>query len=192
MGLFFTGSHLIYAAGRERFLPSLFGRLHKTRKTPLNAALLQAAVTICFILIGGGFRSLINFAVVASWAFYFLTVLGVVILRIKEPSLDRPYRTWITTPLIFCGVALFLLCMPVIAAPWETIAVLGFVLSGIPVYYIARQSDDERPRIFSWVAQCVRRIRGREPSENGWEPVASEGDEPIEMLEGRTDRKSVV
>ena len=72
-GAFFTGSHLIYAAGREKFLPSLFGRLHKTRKTPLNAALLQAGVTICFVLIGG-FRSLINFAVVASWAFHFLTV----------------------------------------------------------------------------------------------------------------------
>lgn len=35
---------------------------------------LQAALTIAFIVVGGGFRSLINFAVVASWAFYFLTV----------------------------------------------------------------------------------------------------------------------
>jgi len=181
-GAFFTGSHLIYAAGRERFLPSVFGQLHKTRKTPLNAALLQAGVTLCFILVGGGFRSLINFAVVASWAFYFLTVLGVVILRLKEPSLERPYKTWIVTPLIFCAVALFLLCMPIIAAPWQAIAVLGFVLSGIPVYYIARQSNDECPRIFSW---CIRRIRRRE---DGWEPVATEGDEPIEMLESRTHR----
>ena len=74
IGAFFTCSHLIYTAGRERFLPLLFGRLHKTRKTPLNAALLQATVTICFILMGGGFRSLINFAMVALWAFYFLTV----------------------------------------------------------------------------------------------------------------------
>jgi amino acid transporter len=74
IGATLTGSHLIYAAGRERFLPSLFGLLHKTRKTPLNAALLQAGITICFILIGGGFRKLINFAVVASWAFHFLTV----------------------------------------------------------------------------------------------------------------------
>jgi len=52
----------------------MFGRLHPTRKTPLNAALLQTVITICFITIGGGFRSLINFAVVTSWAFYFLTV----------------------------------------------------------------------------------------------------------------------
>ena len=85
---------------------------------------LNAVLTITFILIGGGFRSLINFAVVASWAFYFLTVrtlgirvvargidlaiflqvLGLVILRVKEPMLHRPYKTWIITPLVFCAV----------------------------------------------------------------------------------------
>jgi amino acid transporter len=73
-GGFITTSHLVSAAGREGYLPSMFGRLHTSRKTPLNAALLQASITIIFITIGGGFRSLINFAVVASWAFYFLTV----------------------------------------------------------------------------------------------------------------------
>lgn len=82
---------------------------------------LQASLTVAFILLGGGFRSLINFAVVASWAFYFLTVsdcassltttskplfqvLGLVILRVKEPMLERPYKTWIITPLVFCAV----------------------------------------------------------------------------------------
>jgi len=73
-GGFLTSSHLVCAAGREGFLPSMFGRLHTGRQTPLNAALLQATLTIMFIAIGGGFRTLINFAVVASWAFYFLTV----------------------------------------------------------------------------------------------------------------------
>ena len=73
-GSFFTTGRLIYVAGREGYLPALFGRLHPTRQTPMNAMLLQAGMTITFILLGGGFRSLINFAVVASWAFYFLTV----------------------------------------------------------------------------------------------------------------------
>lgn len=74
LGGTFTSARLIYAAGRERYLPAMFGRLHRTRKTPLNALLLHAVLTIMYILIGGGFRSLINFSVVASWAFYFLTV----------------------------------------------------------------------------------------------------------------------
>lgn len=59
---------------------------------------------------------------VAAWAFYFLTGVGLIILRVREPSLprqvpslhltlgkpdfgpDRPYKTYITTPLMFSGV----------------------------------------------------------------------------------------
>ena len=48
------------------------------------------------------------------------------------------------------------------------------ILSVIQMDYIA------------WVARCIRSIRGREPVEDGWEPVATESDEPIEMLESRT------
>jgi hypothetical protein len=85
-----------------------------------------------------------EFSVVQScWrAEYHAQVLGLVILRVKEPMLERPYKTWIITPLTFCAVrepdsssliihthsvqvALFLLCMPIIAAPLPAIAVLG-------------------------------------------------------------------
>lgn len=52
----------------------MFGQLNKSRRTPINAILLQTAMTIAFIVVGGGFRSLINFSVMASWSFYFLTV----------------------------------------------------------------------------------------------------------------------
>lgn len=184
-GSFFTASRLIYAAGREGYLPRIFGRLHKTRKTPLNATLLQTTITVLFILVGGGFRSLINFSVVASWAFYFLTVLGLVILRIKEPLLERPYKTWIITPLTFCAVALFLLCMPIIAAPLEATAVLGFVLAGIPVYFITNRNKEELPRISYWISACISRIRGQR---EGWEAVATDGDEQMEMVSSNLRR----
>ena len=74
VGSFFTAARLIYVAGKEGYLPSLFGTLNSRLKTPLNAMLLQAAITIVFICLGDGFRSLINFAVVVSWMAYFLTV----------------------------------------------------------------------------------------------------------------------
>lgn len=181
-GSFFTSSRLVYAASRERYLPAIFGKLHATRRTPLNAALLQAAITIAFIMIGSGFRSLINFSVVASWAFYFLTVLGLVILRIKEPMLERPYKTWIITPLTFCAVALFLLCMPIIAAPAEAIAVLGFVLAGIPIYYLTQTTEDgDRPRIALLFTDVVGQLRGCSRTADGWEAVATEGEETAEL-----------
>lgn len=88
-GGFFTSTRLICAAGQEGFLPEIFGQLHPVRKTPVNAAILQAVISIIFVIFGGGFRSLVNFYSVAGWGFYFLTVLGLVVLRFKEPFLER-------------------------------------------------------------------------------------------------------
>ncbi|KAI0322225.1 L-methionine transporter [Amylostereum chailletii] len=189
-GAFFTTGRLIYVSAKEGYLPALFGRLHSSRQTPLNAMLLQAGITISFIILGGGFRSLINFAVVASWAFYFLTVMGLVILRIKEPALERPYKTWITTPLIFCAVALFLLCMPIIAAPLEALAVLAFVLAGIPMYYVTQRGISvPLPARISFISDWLHRLRGRSATPGfGWEAVATDGDEGMEMAESQGRR----
>jgi amino acid transporter len=61
----------------------MFGRLHGSLKTPVNAMALQAGITIIFVSMGEGFRSLINFAVVVSWMAYFLTVCSTHLHRAK-------------------------------------------------------------------------------------------------------------
>lgn len=50
--------------------------------------------------------ALLNFFSVTSWTFYLLTVLGLLILRVKEPHLNRPYKAWIITPITFCIVSI--------------------------------------------------------------------------------------
>ncbi|EOA88341.1 uncharacterized protein SETTUDRAFT_148825 [Exserohilum turcica Et28A] len=128
----FTSGRLVYAAGKEGYLPSLFGniglgknhraiRLHSLNAsqgkskisrrlvnwfadqdagfffTPISAMLLNAFLTAIYILVGS-FDTLVTFYGVAGYAFYFQTVLGLIILRVREPDLERPYKTWITTP----------------------------------------------------------------------------------------------
>ncbi|KAI0297574.1 APC amino acid permease [Multifurca ochricompacta] len=123
-GSLFTSARVIYAAARNGQLPRTFGVLDEHRGTPVRAVLLQAAFVIALIFLGGGFRALVRIAVVALWGFYFLTVFAVIILRVREPDLPRPYRTWIITPLTFCAVTIFLLCVPAVAAPRETLVVV--------------------------------------------------------------------
>ncbi|KAH9041337.1 APC amino acid permease [Lactarius pseudohatsudake] len=138
-GSLFTSARVIYAAARTGQLPEALGVLDTDRGTPIRAVLLQAAITIALILFGGGFRALVRIAVVALWAFYFLTVLAVVILRVREPDLPRPYRTWIITPLIFCAVTLFLLCVPAVAAPKENLVVVCYLVAALPAYYMTQK-----------------------------------------------------
>ncbi|UZJ57413.1 hypothetical protein CBS101457_006733 [Exobasidium rhododendri] len=142
-GQFYTSSRLVFAAGREGYLPQLFGRLNPRTKTPLAATLLQSVLVIMFVLFGSGFASLINFYGVCAWFFYFVTVLGLLYLRIKEPNLERPYQTWISTPILFSAVALFLLFMPIFSAPLEALAAFIFILTGIPMYYATQASGRE-------------------------------------------------
>jgi len=155
----FISARLVQVASREKWLPSVFEKDNEATKTPVNAMALHAALTISYIVAGSGLRSLMNFYSVASWSFYLLTVLGLLILRIREPEHKRPYKTYITTPLIFSVVALFLLCMPIIAAPLEALAALGFVLAGIPIYYVTQRVNssgiggEETQRLISRISR---------------------------------------
>lgn len=164
----FTSSRLVYAAGKEGFLPNLLGKIgmpgsHRSADslgvvraekrrgawgrvkdwigdedgsigfTPINAMAFNSLLTIAYVLVGE-FGTLVTFYGVAGYTFYFLTVLGLIVLRVREPYLERPYRTWITTPVIFCCVSLFLLTRAIVAEPVQTLIVLGFVVLGVPVY----------------------------------------------------------
>ena len=102
--------------------------------TPINAMLANAIMTAVYIIIGE-FGTLVTFYGVAGYTFYFLTVLGLIVLRVREPHLERPYRTWISTPIIFCCVSLFLLSRAVFAKPFQAIIVVIFVVAGVPVWF---------------------------------------------------------
>ncbi|KAL4899249.1 hypothetical protein BDW74DRAFT_171622 [Aspergillus multicolor] len=158
----FTSGRLVYAAGKEGYLPSLFGKLWTQGSTtgldrlqrqswpsklvsrvfgngtwigytPINAMALNSILTLLYIIVGE-FSTLVTFYGVAGYTFYFLTVLGLIVLRVREPHLERPYKTWISTPIIFCCVSLFLLSRAVISEPLQTLIVVAFIVAGIPVF----------------------------------------------------------
>jgi amino acid transporter len=176
----FTSGRLVYAAGKEGYLPSIFGniglgkshkaiRLHTMnankskipRKmvdwfadadagfffTPIAAMALNAALTAVYIIIGS-FDTLVTFYGVAGYTFYFQTVLGLIILRVREPDLERPYKTWITTPIIFCCVSLFLLSRAVFAEPIQTLLVVAFMVVGLVIWFawVGRRRNKEKER----------------------------------------------
>lgn len=166
----FTSGRLVYAAGKEGWLPAFFGQLGFSKDTairlPLRASqqpfwvrliaddaglfytpgyamILNASLTMVYVIIGD-FSTLTTFYGVAGYTFYFFTVLGLIVLRVKEPGLERPYKCWITTPIIFCCVSLFLLSRAVFAQPYQTLLVVGFIVAGVPLYFW-RMSGKSRP-----------------------------------------------
>ncbi|CAI4215642.1 unnamed protein product [Parascedosporium putredinis] len=58
---------------------------------PLNALILSAILSSLYILLGN-FRALLLFNGLGEYTFFFIAVLGVVLLRFKQPDLVRPYK----------------------------------------------------------------------------------------------------
>jgi APA family basic amino acid/polyamine antiporter len=78
--------------------------------TPRAALLLTTAGVAVFIA-SGKFEEIISVAAVLLAVLYFVNYLAVVVLRVREPDMTRPFRAWgypVTTVLVLVGSLLFL------------------------------------------------------------------------------------
>ena len=69
----FTSARLIYVAGQESYLPSMFGELHPKRMTPVKALVLQGVLCSVMVIVGD-FSGLVMFIGVVGWSWYFVCV----------------------------------------------------------------------------------------------------------------------
>ena len=139
-GMMWVGSRIAYAMGRNYPALGIFGRTSPAQ-VPVAALVLQYFITLGMLFFDP--KNLINYAgaVLIFWSL--LAVLGVIVLRIREPGLVRPYRTWgyPFTPLIFAVIALFCLGQAFELHRTETLVGAATVLLGLPLYFWLRPVD---------------------------------------------------
>lgn len=120
---------------------------------------------------------------VCSYTWYFLTVLGLLVLRIKEPTLERPYKTLLPTPILFATTALFLLVMPVASAPLEALAAVAFMGAGLPAYYLSvGRARQGLIGSLLGLCRCGRRGAGQAGNDRGLDDRYDTGDDDGESL----------
>ena len=107
---------------------------------PAIAISIQTIIALVFV-ITATFDQVITFIGFTLNIFTLLTVLGLFILRIKEPNLPRPFKTpfYPFTPIVFLGISLWLLYFGVADKPMISLAALGIVLSGLIFYFIGKK-----------------------------------------------------
>ncbi len=129
-------SRIMYAMARDKLFFYKAASVHPKYNTPDVALFIQAFWAIALVF-SGTFDQLTDMLVFASFIFYGSTALGVIILRITHPKIERKYKV-IGYPLvpafffIFC-VALFV--MTIINQPYEAIWGLTLIATGFPVYW---------------------------------------------------------
>lgn len=142
------GSRAIYALARAGQLPASLGRLHPKYNTPHRAVLLIGALSVIAPLFGrpalvwlvdaGGLGIVIAYAFVA-WSF--------LVLRKREPDMERPYKTrhgrivgWTALVLSLAIATLYMPGSPAaLVWPYEWMIFLGWVFLGAMMFRIANK-----------------------------------------------------
>lgn len=111
---------------------------------PSNALWMQGiwASVLCLSGQYGNLLDMISFVIVL---FYMITVFGVIYLRIKQPDLERPYKTWLypVTPIIYLLIGTVFCVLLLIYKQQYTWPGFLIVLLGLPVYYFINRKNTD-------------------------------------------------
>jgi len=143
-GASFTTARVYQAMGEDGLFPRGAGKLNR-HGVPAWALWLQATWA-CLLTLTGTFEQLVDYSTFASLLFLVAVIAGLMVMRVKKPDLDRPYKTWgyPVVPLIYVLGAGSILGFLLRYKPAFTWPGLVLVLLGVPVYFL-RSSSKPRP-----------------------------------------------
>ncbi len=134
-----AGPRVAQAIGRD--LASL-KVLSTTRSggVPLPALGLQTLIVV-ILLLSATFEAVLVYAQFAILACSFLAVLGVIVLRWRQPGLPRPFRCWgyPVTPIVFLVLNLFAMAYSAHDKPAYALAGAATLLVGFLLYFPLRK-----------------------------------------------------
>ncbi len=132
------GPRVTMTMGEDMPVLRLFARRSK-HGVPAVAIIFQLLVAN-LLLLTRSFEAVLDFIQFSLAFCSFFAVLGVIKMRITQPNLLRPYRTWCypLTPLVFLAVTLFVMYYLVVNRPLQSLGGLAIMLAGLVIYYMSR------------------------------------------------------
>lgn len=118
------------------------------RKTSAGVPALAMWLQLAFVaalLLTATFDQIINYVQFSLTLCSMLAVIGVFVLRARQPDLPRPYRTWgyPVTPLIFLAISTWMLVFTWQQHRNESLAGLGTLLLGLVIYFVSPRTKPE-------------------------------------------------
>ncbi|WP_291572342.1 APC family permease [Clostridium sp. UBA4548] len=137
-GYLMTGVRIPFAMAQDGVFPfaKFFGKVNEKFETPLNAFIIEVAISSLYVL-SGSFELLTNLVMFVLWIFFTMAVAGVFILRNKFKHLSAPFKVplYPITPLIGIAGGIYILISTLITNTMFALVGLLITLVGLPVYY---------------------------------------------------------
>jgi APA family basic amino acid/polyamine antiporter len=98
-------------------------------------------VWTCLLCLSGQYGNLLDYVILAALVFYALTIIGLFVLRRKQPDAARPYRAvgYPVLPALYIVMAVWICGVLLRYKPQYTWPGLILVLLGVPVYAVWRR-----------------------------------------------------
>ena len=140
-GLILSGARVFYTMAKDGLFFKKTGELNKNA-VPEYALWIQCAMA-SLLCLSGKYGDLLTMVSFVGIIFYVLTITGVFILRKKLPNAERPYRAfgYPVLPLIYIVLAIVFCVGLVWASPTYSLWGLGITSIGVPLYYLAVNSQ---------------------------------------------------
>jgi APA family basic amino acid/polyamine antiporter len=158
--LLLAQSRIFYAMSCDGLIPPLFCRIHPRFSTPYLGTIVSGVIAalLAGLLPLDILGELISIGTLAAFTF---VCFGILVLRVKAPRADRPFRTpfiWLVAPL---GMGTCLLMM--VFLPLDTwIRLLLWTLVGLAIYAVHGVKHAKAPR-WSILPQSKKRTIAEDP-----------------------------
>ena len=116
----------------------------EARSTPSNAILL-VGIWSSVLVLAGSYTEILGFVAFVIHFFICLAVLAVIVMRIREPDLVRPYKVWgyPWTPIMFLLVSAAYLINLIVTRPDSVLIGVAIVVAGLPFYWYWKRQITE-------------------------------------------------
>jgi APA family basic amino acid/polyamine antiporter len=142
-GILLAGARVYYAMSGDGLFFKAAGRLDA--KGVPSTSLWMQCVWACLLCLSGQYGNLLDYVIFAVLVFYVLTIVGLFVLRRKQPDAPRPYKAfgYPVLPALYVVMAVWICGVLLRYKPQYTWPGLILVLLGLPVYWV-RQSAGRR------------------------------------------------
>ena len=134
-GLTLAGARVYCAMSQDGLFFKSVGKLNEKYKTPAMGLIVQAIWT-AVLCVSGSYSQLLEYIISVELIFYILTIVGLFVLRFKQPNAERPYKVlgYPVLPALYIIMAAWICIVLLRYKPQYTWPGLVLVLLGIPVY----------------------------------------------------------
>lgn len=130
-----SNARVYYAMAKEGLFFKIVDTVNSS-KVPATALWYQG-VWSSILVLSGTFDQLTDMLIFAAFIFYGATTLGVIIMRIREPNLHRPYKVWgyPIVPALFLIFCVGFIFNTILSRPREAGIGLVLIAIGVPFYF---------------------------------------------------------